>query len=225
MRVGMSLPMTEECLQHLQLNEHHEAVDSHSPVLRHSAKLNDLSSDGGVAMTPEKRLALMEKLRACYDKSAPTSSSSDSTSSSSSSLSQTPSQDFPPFAPHAGLPGVIANLVPFKPSRSIFLRNLFSPPLLDPLLASEIEEDVREECASFGPVVDVFLDPLSDGHLFVKFETVIAAQNAIQRLNGRLFDGLVVSAMFYPEPLFPRSHKRSQPQKQTQHVVNVEKEE
>src|SRR3989338_11558003 len=104
-------------------------------------------------MTAESRVALMEKLRACYQDSKTQTSTSTADSSSNRS-------GLPPFAPYSGLPGVISNLVTSVPSRSIFLRNLFKPPVTDLHIIEEIKEDVLEKAMQFGSVVDHALDPL-----------------------------------------------------------------
>jgi RNA-binding protein 39 len=43
------------------------------------------------------------------------------------------------------------------------------------------------ECRKFGEVRHIAVDPDSDGHIYLKFDSIKAAQRAIDGLNGRYF--------------------------------------
>jgi RNA-binding protein 39 len=58
-------------------------------------------------------------------------------------------------------------------------------------------------------VLHCFVDKKSKGHVYLKFSSVPAAQNAINALNGRWFAKKQISASFLPEgqyhSLFPEA--------------------
>ncbi len=61
-----------------------------------------------------------------------------------------------------------------------------------------IADDVREECARFGKIVEIKVPKTAGGEVFVKFETQAAAQAAISALNGRWFAGSQITACLQP---------------------------
>jgi RNA-binding protein 39 len=63
----------------------------------------------------------------------------------------------------------------------------------------EIKEEIAQECSKFGTIMHIHVDKNSNGFVYIKFGSVPSAQNAINALNGRWFDGRVVSATFFPE--------------------------
>lgn len=59
----------------------------------------------------------------------------------------------------------------------------------------ELEEEVRQEAEEkYGHVVHIALDPNSQGDIYLKFDKVSGGENAIKGLNGRYFDGRMISA-------------------------------
>lgn len=99
-------------------------------------------------------------------------------------------------------------------SRCVVLRNMFDPAeyvilsfpavrdyLLTPSRqegedwAKELEEEVRQEAEEkYGHVVHISLDPNSPGDIYLKFDKVQGGENAIKGLNGRYFDGRMITA-------------------------------
>lgn len=82
----------------------------------------------------------------------------------------------------------------------------------EPNWDAEIQEDTKDECSKFGSVEHIFVDKNSAGHVFVKFGSVEAAQNAVKALHHRYFAGKMITAEFVSEAtyfsLFPEaSHK------------------
>ena len=53
----------------------------------------------------------------------------------------------------------------------------------------EIELDVKDECTKFGNILHISVDKNSSGHVYLLFEQVKGAEDAIKALNGRFFAG------------------------------------
>ncbi|KAH6620682.1 hypothetical protein B0J18DRAFT_203981 [Chaetomium sp. MPI-SDFR-AT-0129] len=61
--------------------------------------------------------------------------------------------------------------------------------------AKELEEEVRQEAEEkYGHVVHISLDAHSQGDIYLKFDKVSGGENAIKGLNGRYFDGRMITA-------------------------------
>lgn len=59
----------------------------------------------------------------------------------------------------------------------------------------ELEDEVRQEAEEkYGHVVHIAVDPNSQGDIYLKFDKVSGGENAIKGLNGRYFDGRMISA-------------------------------
>lgn len=161
--------------------------------INNSISIDD-SDTAGYAMTSQSRADLMQKL-ARGDASlgaipAPTVTQAPATSASS-------------FIPPRQLPVVM-------PSRSVLLKNMFSDEdKSEPEWAKELEEDVKEEAEKSGPVVHIHVEQDSPGEIYLKFDTVQSATNAVQALGGRFFAGRQIVAAYLPEMLynvrFPRA--------------------
>ncbi|KAG0253478.1 Poly(U)-binding-splicing factor puf60 [Actinomortierella ambigua] len=63
----------------------------------------------------------------------------------------------------------------------------------------QLEEEFREECSKYGPVIQVHVLPLSGQFLkiFIQFGSVADARSAAAQLNGRQFDGKTIQATMY----------------------------
>ncbi|KAK5112508.1 hypothetical protein LTR62_004265 [Meristemomyces frigidus] len=93
--------------------------------------------------------------------------------------------------------------------RCLCLMNMITPEeLMDAEEADEILEDVKEECAKYGPVLDVKMPrPASGsrqsngiGKIYIKYESAESAQKALAALAGRKFaDRTVVVTLFGEE--------------------------
>lgn len=85
-------------------------------------------------------------------------------------------------------------------SRTLLLQNMFTPSAVnlrkDPRFYEEIREDTHDECAKFGKVLHVTVDPRgSAGLIYVLYETPRQREAAELALNGRWFEGKKIVAM------------------------------
>ncbi|KAF6805761.1 u2 snrnp auxilliary factor [Colletotrichum sojae] len=96
-------------------------------------------------------------------------------------------------------------------TRVLQLLNMVTPEeLMDNDDYEEIKEDVGEECAKFGQVLDIKIPrPVGGsrqsagvGKIFVKFETKEVAKKALQALAGRKFADRTVVTTYFPEENF-----------------------
>ncbi|KAF7653697.1 hypothetical protein LDENG_00079650 [Lucifuga dentata] len=91
------------------------------------------------------------------------------------------------------------------------LSNLFNPQVEnDPSWATEIQDDVIEECNKHGGVVHIYVDKnSSQGNVYVKCPSIPAAMATVNALHGRWFAGKMITAAYVPLPtyhnLFPDS--------------------
>ncbi|XP_076023358.1 RNA-binding protein 39b isoform X1 [Genypterus blacodes] len=91
------------------------------------------------------------------------------------------------------------------------LSNLFNPQAEnDPSWATEIQDDVIEECNKHGGVVHIYVDKNStQGNVYVKCPSIPAAMATVNALHGRWFAGKMITAAYVPLPtyhnLFPDS--------------------
>ena len=68
-----------------------------------------------------------------------------------------------------------------------------------------LEDEVSEECQTFGMLQDFVMHSETEVQFYVKFFSAEAASKCREALNGRLFAGRVVRADFYSESLFARN--------------------
>ncbi|KAK1996237.1 hypothetical protein LX36DRAFT_658808 [Colletotrichum falcatum] len=96
-------------------------------------------------------------------------------------------------------------------TRVLQLLNMVTPEeLMDNDDYEEIKEDVQEECAKFGTVLDIKIPrPVGGsrqsagvGKIFVKFETKESANKALKALAGRKFADRTVVTTYFPEENF-----------------------
>uniref|UniRef100_A0A7N6AXR8 RRM domain-containing protein n=1 Tax=Anabas testudineus TaxID=64144 RepID=A0A7N6AXR8_ANATE len=91
------------------------------------------------------------------------------------------------------------------------LSNLFNPQAEnDPNWATEIQDDVIEECNKHGGIVHIYVDKNSaQGNVYVKCPSIPAAMATVNALHGRWFAGKMITAAYVPLPtyhnLFPDS--------------------
>jgi RNA-binding protein 39 len=65
----------------------------------------------------------------------------------------------------------------------------------------ELLDEVKEECSAFGKILHASCDKV-ESRVFLCFEKVEGALQAIAQINGRRFDGRVVQAIQYPLQLY-----------------------
>uniref|UniRef100_A0A673A393 RNA-binding protein 39-like n=1 Tax=Sphaeramia orbicularis TaxID=375764 RepID=A0A673A393_9TELE len=80
----------------------------------------------------------------------------------------------------------------------------------DPGWATEIQDDVIEECNKHGGIVHIYVDKNSpQGNVYVKCPSIPAAMATVNALHGRWFAGKMITAAYVPLPtyhnLFPDS--------------------
>merc|ERR1740121_2599864 len=84
-------------------------------------------------------------------------------------------------------------------SRTLLLQNMFAPSAVnlakDPRFYEEIRDDTHDECAKFGKVLHVTVDPRgTSGLIYVLFEAPQQRTGAEMALNGRWFEGKKIIA-------------------------------
>ncbi|TFY55014.1 hypothetical protein EVJ58_g8512 [Rhodofomes roseus] len=92
---------------------------------------------------------------------------------------------------------------PAMESRSVLLRNMFDPEEeTERDWDKDLAEDVKSESESkYGPVDFIKVEKDSQGEIYVKFDSVDAAKQAIQGLNGRWFGGRPITAAFISDAI------------------------
>jgi len=111
-----------------------------------------------------------------------------------------------PPPPPPGAPPPVSAIVPPTPkpggpgSRTLLLQNMFSPSTVnlqkDPKFYEEIREDTHDECAKFGRVLHVTVDPRgSAGLIYILYETPRQREAAELALSGRWFEGKKIIAV------------------------------
>jgi len=111
----------------------------------------------------------------------------------------------PALRERARTPPPVPTPVPIKidPSPCVLLTNMFDPATeSEPNWDQEIRNDTSEECTKFGSVVHCAVDMNSGGHVYLKFGSIPAAQNAINALNQRWFASRMITAVFVPEQTY-----------------------
>lgn len=88
-------------------------------------------------------------------------------------------------------------------SRSVLLKNMFDPENeTEKDWDKDLAEDVKGECEyKYGKVEAIKVEKESQGEIYVKFDSIDSAKNAIQGLNGRWFGGNQVSANFISDAI------------------------
>jgi len=92
--------------------------------------------------------------------------------------------------------GVVGAASPI-PTAALLLKNMFDPAEeTEADWASAIQEDTRDECSKYGPVVHCHVDAESRGFVYLKFATTEAAQAAQRALHGRWYANKQIVATF-----------------------------
>ncbi|KAF2790492.1 splicing factor, CC1-like protein [Melanomma pulvis-pyrius CBS 109.77] len=69
--------------------------------------------------------------------------------------------------------------------------------------AKDLEQEVKVECnTKYGKVVHIAVDPNTDGDIYVKFETAIGGEKALQGLNGRSFNFRTIRASYVVDKIY-----------------------
>lgn len=157
--VGMKLEITFASGDSLNMRE---AAGSEM----RTARFEDESGNGGVAMSLQDKQSLMSNLAKRAGLAVP---------------------DQNPF--HAIQPTKSEPVNQTKVSQCLLLTNMFDPVKeTDPDFDLEIREDVREEVSGHGRLLHIYVDKTSkEGRIYLKFEVPQAAQGAMKALDGRWF--------------------------------------
>eukprot|EP00826_Nyctotherus_ovalis_P023990 TRINITY_DN1849_c0_g1_i3.p1 TRINITY_DN1849_c0_g1~~TRINITY_DN1849_c0_g1_i3.p1 ORF type:complete len:486 (-),score=60.97 TRINITY_DN1849_c0_g1_i3:129-1586(-) len=99
------------------------------------------------------------------------------------------------------------------PSRVIKFKNLVNvAELFDNNYYEEVYEDIHDQCKNFGRIIAIEIPrPIVNGPhvpglglVYVQYESVDSAMMAVKKLNGLLFMGRKVEAVYYPEDPFKK---------------------
>lgn len=78
-------------------------------------------------------------------------------------------------------------------TQCFLLSNMFDPKTeTNPNWPEDIKNDVIEECRKHGGVVHIYVDPTSEGYVYVKCASILAATASVNALHGRWFAGMFV---------------------------------
>ncbi|OBZ78667.1 RNA-binding protein rsd1 [Grifola frondosa] len=106
-------------------------------------------------------------------------------------------------APTRPEPIMRPNIPQSMQSRSVLLKNMFNPEEeTERDWDKELGEDVKSECETkYGKVLFIKVEKESQGEIYVKFDSIDAAKQAIEGLNGRWFGGNQISAAFISDAI------------------------
>ncbi|GBE77987.1 RNA-binding protein [Sparassis crispa] len=106
-------------------------------------------------------------------------------------------------APTRPEPIMKPNIPQAMQSRSVLLKNMFDPEEeTERDWDKELAEDVKSECeGKYGHVEFIKVEKESQGEIYVKFDSIESAKNAVQGLNSRWFGGNQVSAAFISDAI------------------------
>jgi len=80
---------------------------------------------------------------------------------------------------------------------------MFDPKGEQPGFEQDIREDVEEECSKFGKLKHMHVDKNNaQGLVYLRFDSVAAAQKCIKEFNGRWFASRQISADFISDSLY-----------------------
>ncbi|TDL28641.1 splicing factor, CC1-like protein [Rickenella mellea] len=88
-------------------------------------------------------------------------------------------------------------------SKSVLLRNMFDPEEeTERDWDKDLADDVKGECeGKYGKVIHIKVEKESEGEIYLQFDSVDSAKQAIDGLNGRWFGGKQISATFISDAI------------------------
>lgn len=108
--------------------------------------------------------------------------------------------------PLAGIPAapLFRPNIPQATSRNILLKDAFNPEEeTERDWDVELRDDVKGEVESkYGKVGEIFVVKESAGEIYIRFETIESATQAVAGLNGRWFGGRQIGCSFISDPVF-----------------------
>ncbi|KAI9098121.1 hypothetical protein DFS34DRAFT_619689 [Phlyctochytrium arcticum] len=99
----------------------------------------------------------------------------------------------------------VSNKPVVLPTRNVLLKYMFNleEMQVEPNWDVELKEDVEAECAKYGRLRHVGIDTESpDGRIFMKYNSIPEAEQAVNGLNGRFFAGNKIEAAFVPDVVY-----------------------
>ncbi|KAI8968220.1 hypothetical protein BDF20DRAFT_916773 [Mycotypha africana] len=94
-------------------------------------------------------------------------------------------------------------IIPTAATRYIMLNNMFNPAEeTEPDWVTDLETDIKLECEKYGKVEHIKVNADSMGEVFLKFDNIGSAEQAIKALNGRWFGGKQITAACVSEAIF-----------------------
>lgn len=79
-----------------------------------------------------------------------------------------------------------------------------------PEWVKDLEQDIKTECEQkHGKIVHIAVDPNSQGDCYMKFEKIAGGESAIRGLNGRYFNGNMVTAEYMVGAVYDAHFPRS----------------
>mmetsp|Transcript_102361 Transcript_102361/g.159673 ORF Transcript_102361/g.159673 Transcript_102361/m.159673 type:complete len:301 (-) Transcript_102361:81-983(-) len=125
-----------------------------------------------------------------------------------SELQVTPPQMTPPpLAPQQQSAPILE--LPPDASRCIILFPMFNAATVDlvsnPTFFNDVHGDVQRECQNFGPVLQVWINPSSQGDVWVHFAELEPAARCQMALNKRWFGGQQITVEFSSEENWKRN--------------------
>merc|ERR1719384_1333251 len=151
---------------------------------------SDFGATGGAPNALTNRIELMKKLLSSHSQQGvPTVVGLAAPGASPAAAPMNPALSTMPPTPKAG----------GSSSRTLLLQNMFTPGTVnlqkDPKFYEEIREDTHDECAKFGKVLHVTVDPRgTTGLIYVLYESPQQRAAAEMALNGRWFEGKKIVA-------------------------------
>lgn len=173
-------------------------------MMQVSAGELDEDGDGGLKLDSRSRAALMARLAGQSAPSLPTAIHpvTGLPMAPGASLSGAPSA-----VPAGADPTAQGRLGPASPipTECLLLKNMFDPAQeTEPDWWLDIGQDVKEECAKYGPVTHVFVDKDSAGFVYLRFTSTAAAAAARGALHTRWFAGRMIAADFQFTAVYQR---------------------
>jgi len=150
--------------------------------------LGELDEGGGLTLTAQSRVQLMQKLQRGNEM-------------------------------NFGIPGVPAmsaqhqsklaaqQIIPvprIQHSPCIVIRNMFDAKEgeKDPDFHLDLKDDVEDEASKYGKLKHIHIEKDSAGYVYLRFDSIEAAQKCIDSLNGRWFASRKIAADFVPEATY-----------------------
>merc|ERR1712224_633010 len=86
------------------------------------------------------------------------------------------------------------------PTRCLLLKNMFTASEINtPNVEKEIIDDVREEVNLFGRLAHIYVDRDSEGHVYIKLDSIENSVKVNNNFFGRIFGGRKITSEYVTE--------------------------